>query len=130
MKDVERLVRKMFTHLLANRKKIPQYESRKRFIETFTPVVISINQKYSYIVEKEHIENYGFEDTGSTVFENNKISFFDKNENCLEFDFKHREMSISNTNNDFHYLIQTAKVDNLMIFHSIMVSLGFKQNII
>jgi hypothetical protein len=126
MKDVEQLIRQIFNHFSAEENELQHYEVRKRLISIFTPVIMSLNDKYSHIVEKSDIENYGFTNTGSIIFENNKQTYFDKNENCIEFDFKTRVMTISNADNKNFFLIKDAKIENLMTFHSVMTALRFE----
>ena len=124
MENAKEIIRSMF-NFFSSENNLKHYEIRKEFIETFTPVIISMNETYSYIVEEKHILKFGFRLTSSIVFQNYKKSYFDKKENMIEFDFKNRKMSISNANNEDFYLIRNAKINNLMIFSSIMVSLGF-----
>lgn len=125
MDDVKELIEQIFRHFSVERKELKHYQVRKRFIDIFTPVIVSLNEKYSHVVEQKHVESFGFRHVGSIVFENYKNEFFDDKKNCIKFDFKTMEMTISNANDEEFYIIRNAKIPNLMVFHSVMNALGF-----
>lgn len=123
MQNINDLVIKMFNHFAACQE-LKKPAIRRTFIEQFTPAILKLNEEYSRIVEEKDIKNFGFHFVSSIYFERHKKSYF-KGDDMIEFDFKNRTMSISNADNEYHYLIQNATVNDLNTFYCIMYSLGF-----
>jgi len=125
MDKSENIIKMMFNHFSPEKRNFKHDNVRKEFIETFTPVIKSLNETYSHLVEENHIKNYGFRLISTTVFKNYMKSFIDDNENMIEFDFKNRTMFITNANEDEFVIFRKSQIPNLLTFETIMNALGF-----
>lgn len=125
MDKSEDIIRMMFSHFYPEKRNLKHYDVRREFIETFTPVIKSLNETYSHLVEENHIEKYGFRLISTITFKNYMKSFVDDNSYMIEFDFKNRTMSITNAYADEFVILRKSQIPNLLTFETIMNALGF-----